>query len=381
MKVSHLFIRNFRNYTQAEIAAGDGIHIIVGQNAQGKTNLLESIWFLSTLSAIRGNRDEDLIQWDADHFHIQGMIQNERESIKLEITYPRQQRKKMTVNGVEKKREGDYIGTLKAVLFSPEDLQMVKGSPQLRRDFLDNQVLQISPAFHYERRQYLKIVTQRNNLLRRGPSFVDDDQLAVWNEQLSDFGARVIFRRLKQMKNLAAAAREIHARLTDDLERLELRYHPTVSLAPDMTLAELKSALLKQLTQTAKEEKRRGVTLVGPHRDDLSFLINGVNVRQFGSQGQQRTVVLSLKMAEAKLIREESGENPVLLLDDVMSELDSTRREFLLKEWGTGAQTFITSTHLAYFRPETLSAARIYRVNAGQIAKEGFPCSSTLEEM
>ncbi len=345
MKLEKIYLDNFRNYGQLEIEFAAGLNLITGANAQGKTNLLEAIFYLSRGTSARSTRDQDLIFWEREAFKIEGNAQSHSRSIRIEINVPRQGTKKIKINGVAQKKIQDLLGNFTSVIFSPDDLELIKSGPRCRRLFMDHSVSQLVPVYNHYLLQYQKVLGQRNHLLRLiGEQKAGSDELEVWSDQLAAIGAKIIFRRLEYLKKITPLAREIHAQLTDRQERLSLKYFSSLALAKTATPEQIKEFFLNQLQVSKITEIRRGQTTSGPHLDDLLCLANERDLRLYGSQGQQRTAVLALKIAEMELLRLETGEYPVLLLDDVSSELDEQRRSYLLQIIDKQAQTFLTTT-------------------------------------
>jgi DNA replication and repair protein RecF len=379
MRLSHLSLHNFRNYVRLDLDLPPGVSVLVGDNAQGKTNLLEAIYYLATSRSPHAGADREVVNWLATereplpYARLVGRVARAASEASLEITLTQQEnngdryRKQIRLNGVPR-RAMDLLGHLNVVLFVPEDITLVSGSPGGRRRYLDVTLCQIDPAYCRHLSRYNQIVTQRNALLRdlreRGG---DPAQLAFWDEQLVEHGAPLVARRREAVAALDELAHTVHAELTDGLEHLHLHYEPSLELQPEGSLREAFQARVKAVR---RREVAAGMTLVGPHRDELRFLIDGVDAGVYGSRGQQRTAALALKLAEVELMQRETGEQPVLLLDDVLSELDAHRRRFLLA-WLASSdgpeQAIITTTDL-HILPETfLQRCRLWRVQQGQL--------------
>ncbi|GAA4867519.1 DNA replication/repair protein RecF [Paenibacillus vulneris] len=368
MQLKKLSLQHYRNYNEVTFETGHMVNIIVGPNAQGKTNLLESIFVLALTKSHRTHQDKELIQWDSSHTLLHGEVDKKYGLCQLDLTIS-QQGKKAKINGLEQKKLSNFIGSLNVVMFAPEDLEIVKGSPSVRRRFLDMEIGQVHPAYLYDLSQYQKILAQRNNYLKQ--LFTSKDSkagmLEVWNEQLATFGVKIIKKRQSFIKKLQAWAEKIHSGITAGNEQVRIAY----STAFDPAVLEDEPVLFDQfmikLSQVKEQELRRGVTLVGPHRDDLLFYINDKEVQTFGSQGQQRTTALSLKLAEIELIREEVGEYPILLLDDVLSELDRYRQTQLIETFQNKVQTFITTTGIESVDLGKLDSASVIHVRNGSL--------------
>lgn len=368
MLLNHLSLSNFRNYNQLVFEPSDSINVLFGFNAQGKTNLLESIYFLATGHSHRSNKDQELIYWGMPYFQIKGLTSRRNSQTNLEVTYGVNGQKLLKIEGIKQSRLPDYLGNLSVVLFSPEDLSIVKGGPKERRRFLDIEISQISKSYAYLLIQYYKTLGQRNSLLKsfRNAQY-NNNQLEVWDFQLIDVGSKILKKRLEMVKKLALLAKSKQQLLTAGKEHLEIKYFSSLPVKPDFSVAEIADRYRSKLKELRQEELHRVSTLVGPHRDDLVFYINGIDARLFGSQGQQRTIALSLKLAELDLIFGETGEYPVLLLDDVLSELDNLRRHYLLSTVKQKIQTFVTTTNLEYIDEQILKEAKVYRVDEGKL--------------
>src|SRR5687768_13496313 len=367
MVIRELKLRNFRNYTELDFAPESGLNILVGENAQGKSNLLESIYLLTTSKSLRASRDSEMIQRGAEQASVLADVLRLTEAdVEVEIAILASDKKAIRINGVRRPRVIELLGRLNSIHFSSLDLGIVSGEPAIRRRYLNLEISQISPKYVFDLASYKKALEQRNRLLKdlRDRPYADSG-LDVWSEQLVRYGAPMYEKRRFFLDGLAPLANEIHRELTDGRESLTINYLPSVPLTQGTT----DSAFRSHLQTSAAEELRRGMTLVGPQRDDVQFLIDGADARLFGSMGQQRTVVLSLKLAQFRLMEDYVGESPVMLLDDVFSHLDDRRREHLLR-WVRGrCQTFITTTNLHAFPPEIVEDAEIYDVCGGRITR------------
>lgn len=418
MHVVELRLTDFRNFRTLEFQPGTGLNILHGDNAQGKTNILEALSVLATTRSLRASRESELIHRDREVAHVTAEVDREREGdAELRVSIFPGDKKAVHINAVRRPRVLDLLGHFNAVFFGTIDLPIVTGEPSERRHYLNVEISQISPRYVYDLGHYKRALSQRNRLLRdlrERPRNPEEAGLSVWNEQLVTFGAPLFEKRQFYVERLAPLADEIHQELTDGRESLEIRYLPSIPLSrPSVEspttvqetsreegyLAEARreaagaagekdagsaatcvpvpvsadsvaTSFREQLRQVAAEEARRGGTLVGPQRDDLSFRINGAEARIYGSQGQQRTAALSLKLAEFRLIEQSVGEPPVMLLDDVMSDLDEMRRRHLLAWIRRRCQTFLTCTHLHSFPEEILKDARIFRVAAGTVTPD-----------
>ncbi|TJY41697.1 DNA replication/repair protein RecF [Cohnella pontilimi] len=372
MLLKSLELQGYRNYEALQLSVGSGVNIFIGPNAQGKTNLLEAIHVLALTKSHRTSKDKELIGWNASAAKIRAELERKHGTVSLELQISAQG-KKAKVNGLEQRKLSGFVGSLNVVLFAPEDLDIVKGAPGVRRRFMDMEIGQVHPGYLYDLQQFQKVLQQRNNYLKATDlSRSSPEMLEVWNEQLAAYGVKMMKRRQNFIHHLQQWADKIHAGITGDTEKLTVEYRPSFGQAQD-GVSQDESSLFKQfmikLTQNKEQEFRRGVTLTGPHRDDLAFFINGKDVQSFGSQGQQRTAALSLKLAELELMREEIGEYPLLLLDDVLSELDQTRQTQLIETFQSRVQTFITTTGLESVNMSKLRDAAVFHVRNGELMR------------
>lgn len=343
MYLTNLHLRHFRNYTRLDTSFSPGLNVVYGHNAQGKTNLLEAIYFIATARSHRTSRDAELLERDQTQALVAAQVQRRTGDLHLELRYGVDARKSLKINGLPEKKVVKLVGKLAVVLFSPDDLQLVKGAPSLRRRFLDIELCQISERYLYHLQQYQRVLTQRNALLRGGP--VSPGLLAAWNEPLLEHGGELIARRLAAVQALGQFADEYHHLLSAQQEHLSLEYRSEIPLA-DGSVEAIREGMQQELVRRSREEQARRVTVVGPHRDDLQIQIGASDAKLYGSQGQQRTAVLAMKLAELRYMEASIGESPVLLLDDVASELDPVRRHYLLQAVNQGIQTFVSCTDL-----------------------------------
>lgn len=371
MRLNELQIKNFRNYDEAHLTFDKNLVIFLGENAQGKTNLLESIFVLSMTRSHRTAQEQELIGWEQENAYIKGIIQKKHATVPLEILLTKKGRK-TKVNHIEQKKLSSYVGQMNVILFAPEDLSLVKGSPQLRRRFLDMEIGQINPIYLYDLVQYQKILKQRNQYLKQlfEKKQTDELYLDILTEQLVEFGSKIFLARQFFVKRLEYWANQLHHQISQGKEQLTIEYVASLPLAEDTDLATIQTDFLAALAKNRDKERYRQMTTVGPHRDDLVFLINQKNVQTFGSQGQQRTTALSVRLAEIDLIHEETGEYPILLLDDVMSELDDSRQLHLLQAIENKVQTFLTTTTLEHLKNKMTVEPEIYYVQQGLIKGE-----------
>ncbi len=347
MYIEKLLLKNYRNINKTYLDLNKNLNIFIGNNGQGKTNLLEAVYLIATTESHRTNRDSELIQWDKENALVQlKLIKNNYD---LTISYKIEGRdKKIKINKNPLEKISDLVGNLNVILFSPEDLKIVKGSPSNRRKFLNLEISQVNPYYYHILKEYNHILKQRNNLLKKmyNKNNRDLKLLEVWDDKLADKGSKIIYKRFQVLNKLKILARLAQRKLTAGSENLNIKYDSSLKVNKKNEKEEIKNIFLNSLQKKREKEFERGYTLSGPHRDDLILKINEINVRKYGSQGQQRTVALALKLAELEFMKSESGEYPVLLLDDVFSELDKNRRNTLLSIINERIQTLITTTDL-----------------------------------
>lgn len=376
MYLSKLNLNYFRNYIQEEVIFSSNKVIILGNNAQGKSNLLEAIQLLSSLKSHRTNKDIDLVYCDRLYGEVKAQIKRKYAEYDLGIILPQKGKRELKVNYEKVNRNLDFLGLLNTVLFSSLDLDLVKGSPEYRRNWVDNLLLQLEPVYSYIMKEYNQVLKQRNSLLKRLKKQGVDNyetlpqtiilEMSIWENKLIENACRVMRRRKRVLDKLEPLARLWHNRISNHSEKLEIIYHPNVAYKND-DVEQIKQKIKSEIEEKRNSEIVTGVTLVGPHRDEIELVINQGVARNYASQGQQRTLVLSLKLAELQLIEQVIGETPLLLLDDVMAELDLQRQKQLLDCLGNRFQTFITTTHLNYFDNKLLQEAQIIKIDRGRI--------------
>ncbi|NEO20683.1 DNA replication/repair protein RecF [Moorena sp. SIO4A5] len=380
MYLKSLHLRQFRNYRDCLVNFDAPKTILLGNNAQGKSNLLEAVELLSTLKSHRSARDRELVLETTPIAEIRATLERAYGSVELGLTLRSQGRRTVALNQESLRRQLDFLGILNAVQFSSLDLELVRGAPERRRAWLDSILTQLEPIYAYILQQYNQVLRQRNALLKKIRKLQQEGEvdasvskqynaeLGLWDAQLATAGSRVTRRRERMLKRLAPIAQAWHASISGKTEVLDITYAPNVSLSkddPDL----VKQAFLEKIQQYSLPEFHQGRTLVGPHRDEVQFTINQTPAKSYGSQGQQRTLVLALKLAELKLIEEVVGEPPLLLLDDVLAELDLNRQNLLLDAIQDRFQTLITTTHLGAFDSQWLNSSQILSVQAGQIKR------------
>lgn len=371
MELESLTLKNYRNYGDLTLEFSDGVNVFLGENAQGKTNLLESIYVLALARSHRTSSDKDLIQWSEKEATISGRVKRAISDTPLSLNFSNKG-KKARVNHLEQSKLSQYIGQLNVILFAPEDLELVKGAPSVRRRFIDMEFGQMNPLYLYNTTQYKRILKERNAYLKRLQlkQTADTVFLDVLSEQLVNVGAQILLARESFLKKLEQAAQPIHAEISDQRETLHLVYNSSVNFEEKDDLAGVTAAFEAALLKQRAREIMMGSTLLGPHRDDLQFIVNDNDVAVFGSQGQQRTTALAVKLAEIDLMQQETGEYPVLLLDDVLSELDANRQTHLLLAIQDKVQTFITAPSLTDVARQLIHTPKVFHVKHGEITLE-----------
>ncbi|MBN3868957.1 DNA replication/repair protein RecF [Nostoc sp. JL33] len=373
MYLKTLNLRQFRNYQDQKVEFTAAKTILVGNNAQGKSNLLEAVELLATLRSHRMGRDRDLVQEGEVIAQIHATLERQTGVSDLTLTLRRNGRRSVALNGESIRRQMDFLGVLNAVQFSSLDLELVRGGPEGRRNWLDTLLIQLEPVYAHILQQYNHVLRQRNAFLKRHVETLNatslGSELAVWDAQLATIGTRVIRRRDRAIQRLAPIANAWHSSISGSTEILQIKYLPNIPLE-DNHPEEVQQAFLAKIQQRAIAEMHQGTTLVGPHRDEIELTINQTPARQYGSQGQQRTLVLALKLAELQLIEEVVKEPPLLLLDDVLAELDLSRQNQLLDAIQDRFQTLITTTHLGSFDSQWLKSSQILFVKAGEIIRD-----------
>ncbi|HIX16337.1 MAG TPA: DNA replication/repair protein RecF [Candidatus Hungatella pullicola] len=360
MVIESIELKNYRNYDQLHMEFSSGTNILYGDNAQGKTNILEAVYVCATTKSHRGSRDREIIQFDRDESHIKLNVRKRDVPYRIDMHLKKNKAKGVAVNGVPIRKASELFGIVNVVFFSPEDLNLIKNGPGERRRFIDMELCQLNKLYVHSLVQYNRIVIQRNKLLKEIAFRPDFEQtLDIWDMQLIQYGREVIeFRRefIDQLNQMIAL---IHKKISGGREELVLSYEPNVETE------QFESAVSKSRIQDLKQK----TTLIGPHRDDLTFIVNGIDIKKFGSQGQQRTAALSLKLAEIELVKKIVNDYPILLLDDVLSELDSGRQNHLLAGINH-IQTLITCTGLEDFVNNRFQIDKIFKVVNGTATGE-----------
>lgn len=360
MVIKSIKLEHFRNYESLDLDFEKGTNILYGDNAQGKTNVLEAIYLSATTKSHKGSKDKEIINFDKEEAHIRTILDKEGMEYRVDMHLRKNKSKGIAINGQPIKKAADLIGLLNVVFFSPEDLSIIKNGPSERRKFVDMELFQIDKYYLYNLNQYNKIINQRNKLLKEFYQNSDlNETLQVWNMQLVTYGNQIIRRREMFAAQLNEIIFDIHKNLSGEKEELKIVYEPNVS----------EDEFERKLKISQEKDIKLKMTSVGPHRDDFCFMVNGVDIRKYGSQGQQRTAALSLKLAEIELVKKLTGDSPVLLLDDVLSELDSHRQNYLLNNIGE-IQTMITCTGLDEFINNRFEIDKIFKVSNGIIESE-----------
>lgn len=360
MLVKSLELKNFRNYKTLQMEFDKGTNILYGDNAQGKTNILEAVYVSGTTKSHKKSKDREMIRFLKEESHIRTHVEKRDISYRIDMHLKKNKTKGIAINGIPIKKASELFGIVNFVFFSPEDLNILKNGPSERRNFINAELCQLSKLYLYNLVNYRKILKQRNLLLKDlyyHPEL--KDTLFAWDEQLVTYGLKIMEEREQFIQNLNAIVNGIHKELSGNKEELTIQYEPNIA----------KEQFAFQLKCNREQDMQRKMTSVGPHRDDMMFLIKDVDVRKYGSQGQQRTCALSLKLAEIELVKKLSGDMPVLLLDDVLSELDGSRQNYLLNHIHD-IQTMISCTGLDEFIKNRFQINKVFRVVDGTVTSE-----------
>lgn len=366
MYVDNIRLINFRNYMNLKLKLHKKVNIFIGKNAQGKTNLLESIYVCSSGKSFRTNVDRDMINFKKNQSYIGAKVIGEHLDKTIEIKIERNKPKRIKVNKLEIERNKELYGGLNVVVFSPEDLRIIKDGPSERRNFIDREISQIKPMYRYNLNKYNKILFQRNNLLKNMRMNEKNKHLVdIFNIQMAKIGSKIIIERAKFIEKISRSSKRIHKNVTRGEENLSLKYKTNVVDSFNDILY-IENLFIKKLENNIKDDILKGTTKIGPHRDDIDIFINNVYSKTYASQGQQRTAILSIKLAEVDIIKEEKNDYPVLLLDDVLSELDKDRRKFLVYAF-KDLQTIITSTDIIDIKEFDPLNKKIFYIDNGEI--------------
>ncbi|MEE0955316.1 MAG: DNA replication/repair protein RecF [Eubacterium sp.] len=357
MIIDSLELKDFRNYTRATFKFDSGTNVIYGDNAQGKTNILEAIYLGAMTRSHRGSKDTELIRFGQEESHIRLFFQKNSVRHKIDLHLRKNKGKGIAVDGIPIRKASELIGTLHVVFFSPEDLNIIKNGPAERRKFLNSEISQMDRIYYADLSDYSKVLQQRNQLLKDiyfKPSLMPT--LDIWDRQLVSYGSKIIESRAAYIRELAEVVKDLHSRLTGGREEIAVNYEPDVEI----------SDFSEKLSKARETDLKFHTTSVGPHRDDFKVMTNGLDVRHFGSQGQQRSAALSLKLSEIDFVEKKTDDTPILLLDDVLSELDRTRQSMLLSEIRKG-QTFITCTGMDELIENNYPMNKIFHISQGSL--------------
>lgn len=357
MIIKSIELADYRNYDSLKLQFDKGTNILYGDNAQGKTNILEAIFVAATTKSHKGSKDKEIINFEKEEAHIRTYLEKEGVESRVDMHLRSSKSKGIAVDGQKLKKAADLLGLCNVVFFSPEDLGIIKNGPSERRRFVDMELCQLDSFYLYNLNHYNKIVNQRNKLLK--DMYMNPDlkeTLSIWDMQLVSFGSKIIERRSIFVEQLNEIIYDIHRKLSGDREELKIRYEPDVEI----------EGFEKKLKYSQDRDMKSKMTSAGPHRDDFSFMIGDIDIRKFGSQGQQRTAALSLKLSEIELVKKITKDTPILLLDDVLSELDSNRQNYLLNSIGD-IQTIITCTGLEEFVNNRFEINKVFKVSEGTV--------------
>lgn len=359
MFIKRLQMLNYRNYNVLDISLGPHVNVFMGDNAQGKTNILEGIYYCAFARSHRTSKDRELINWNSDNALLSVTVGRERLDKRIDISILKDGKKAIQINKIKIKKIGELFGNFNVVMFSPEDLKIIKDSPGVRRKFIDMELCQLNPKYYYNLVQYNKVLNERNSILRNRN--INKDILDIYDMQLVEFGYNIIIDRLEYIKKLNKYSTKIHSDITSGKEKIEFKYISTIK-----DLENIKENFYSLLEKNRSRDCERGITSIGPHRDDFTVLINDIDTKSYGSQGQQRTAVLTIKFSSLKIIKELTGEHPVLLLDDVLSELDFSRKRYILSTIGD-IQTIITCTGIEDLYEYLDDKSKVFKVKDGEI--------------
>ncbi len=371
MYFTEVKLKNFRNYREQTVSFHPKVNIITGNNAQGKTNLLESLYIMSLGKSFRTNRDAEMIGFEEGFCSAKSTYMKEGRERNIEIILSRRG-KSIIIDGCKANKSSELLENVYIVAFTPEDMKIVKDEPEKRRRFIDRELCQLKPVYYKNLARYKKVLVQRNSLLKEGTC--NDELMEVWEKSLAEYGSRIIEERERFVEKIRGMSKGLHRSITDEKETLEISYEASVPFMGNRQ--ETQGIFIERLRKERKRDLYRGTTGSGPHKDDLKITIDGIDVRNYGSQGQQRTAALSLKLAEINIICEEKKEAPVLLLDDVLSELDEKRQKFLLNSLYNNVQLFITAAETKGPLWESLPDRKVFIVEEGKASS----CSHGIRE-
>lgn len=365
MYIKSIELKDFRNYEELRISFSDNVNIFLGNNAQGKTNLLEGIYLNAMARSFKTIHDKELIRFGREFCKIKTIADIDDEEHITEIVINRQGKKAINLNGVKIQKTSDLLERIFIIIFSPEDLKIVKDEPEKRRRFIDRELCQIRPGYYSDLNHYKRVLKQRNTYLKE--EIIDPSVLDIWDHELASYGSRIIEARKKFIEKIDVISRQIHDRISGGSENIKLKYEYNVE--PQDDAGKTAEYFYHLLQDGRNEDIKNRTTGKGPHKDDLKISADDIDLRKFGSQGQQRTAALSLKLSEIKLIEEDMGEKPILLLDDVLSELDNDRQTYLINSLG-GNQLFITTTDISGKVARSLPEGKVFKIVNGEVEIE-----------
>ncbi len=357
MLIKSIELSDYRNYTSLQLDFDKGTNILFGDNAQGKTNILEAIYVAATTKSHKGSHDSDIVRFGCEEAHIRTYLEKDNIETRVDMHLRKSKSKGIAIDGQKIKKAADLMGLCNVVFFSPEDLNIIKNGPAYRRRFVDMELCQLDSFYLYNLNNYNKIVNQRNQLLKDlyfNPQL--RETLPIWDDQLVSYGNKIIERRRLFVDQLNDIIFNIHKKLSGDREEIKIVYEPDIN----------EENFLDKLKENQARDIKSKMTSVGPHRDDFGFIVGDIDIRKFGSQGQQRTAALSLKLSEIEIVKNINNDAPILLLDDVLSELDSNRQKFLLDSIGD-IQTIITCTGLEEFVNDRFTINKVFKVSNGVV--------------
>ncbi|MPM02541.1 DNA replication and repair protein RecF [bioreactor metagenome] len=359
MYIKRLQMLNYRNYKSLNITLGKNVNVFMGDNAQGKTNILEAIYYCAFSKSHRTSKDRDLINWNSDSAYISLLVGKDKLDKNIDINILKDGKKAIKINKIKVSKIGELFGNFNVVMFSPEDLKIIKDSPGIRRKFIDMELCQLNPKYYYNLVQYNKILNERNVILKNRN--LDKEILDIYDIQLANYGYHIVIDRINYINKLNFYGKDVHREISSGKENIEFRYISTIK-----ELENIKVNFYETLKKNRKKDIEKGITSIGPHRDDFIVLINDIDTKSFGSQGQQRSAVLTMKFSSLKIIKEITSEYPVLLLDDVLSELDFNRKRYILSTIGE-IQTIITCTGIEDITNYLDNTSRLFKVKDGEI--------------
>ena len=366
MHINQLILKDYRNYQDLDLNFSENLNVIYGMNGQGKTNILEAIFVAGFGSSFRTKRDKELINSASTETYIRAELSKSYGDYTIEYTLKKDLKKEIKVNKNHLKKRSELFGHLNVVVFSPEDLKLIKEGPSERRRFIDREISNLKKIYCADLIEYHRILSQRNALIKKSRHKQSNlDMISIWDEQLASVGTSLMLERKAFIEKLNEVSYKLHLQITEEKEEIKLKYLPNIKVN-SAEYDKIYMEFLNKLTQQLSNDVDKGYTTVGPHRDDLDIRVNGIDVKTYGSQGQQRTAALSLKLSEIEIIYDEIGEYPVLLLDDVMSELDKKRQNDLLKSLKS-LQTIITITDTESIIDAYLEEANVIKIHNGQV--------------